>query len=77
LIDLAAAGAAILIITQDLDEAMTLADFIVVMREGELSAARPVRDVTRDEIGMMMTHKGAEHGTGASKAGLSPAGASA
>ena len=65
LIDLAAAGAAILIITQDLDEALTLADFIVVMREGELSAARPVRDVTRDQVGMMMTHRESSHDEGA------------
>lgn len=64
LIDLAAAGAAILVITQDLDEALTLADFIVVMREGELSAARPVREVTRDQVGMMMTHRDAPHGEG-------------
>lgn len=61
LIDLAAAGAAILVITQDLDEALTLADFIVVMREGELSAARPVREVTREQVGMMMTHREAAH----------------
>lgn len=65
LIDLAAAGAAILVITQDLDEALTLADFIVVMREGELSAARPVREVTRDQIGMLMTHREAAHDEGA------------
>lgn len=61
LIDLAAEGAAVLVITQDLDEALTLADFIVVMREGELSAALPVREVTRDEIGMLMTHRETAH----------------
>ena len=66
LIDLAATGTAILIITQDLDEALSLADFIVVMREGELSAARPVREVTRDEIGMMMTHSASGHSAGIS-----------
>lgn len=57
LIDLAAKGAAVLVITQDLDEALELADFIVVMCEGSLSAARPVREVTRDEIGLLMTHR--------------------
>ena len=36
LIDLAAQGAAILVITQDLDEAFELGDRIAVMREAEL-----------------------------------------
>jgi len=55
LMDLAANGAAVLVITQDLDEALSLADSIVVMRKGHLSAARPTRAVTRAEIGLMMT----------------------
>ena len=57
LIDLAAAGAAVLVITQDLDEAMSLADHIVVMCEGALSAPQRVQDVTRDQIGLLMTHR--------------------
>ncbi len=59
LIDLAAGGAAVLVITQDLDEALALADFIVVMRAGELSPALPVREVTRNQIGLLMTQRGA------------------
>jgi general nucleoside transport system ATP-binding protein len=63
LIDLAAKGAAVLIITQDLDEALEVADFIVVMCEGVLSPAQAVHEVTRDEIGMLMTHRGASQGS--------------
>lgn len=63
LIDLAAQGTAVLVITQDLDEALALADFIVVMREGELSPAQRVHDVTREQIGILMTHR--DHGEGA------------
>lgn len=55
LMDLAANGAAVLVITQDLDEALSIADSIVVMRKGHLSAARPIRTVTRAEVGLMMT----------------------
>lgn len=61
LIDLAATGAAVLVITQDLDEAMEIAHVIVVMREGELSPPQPVGAVTREDIGLLMTHK---HGGG-------------
>ena len=55
LMDLAANGAAVLVITQDLDEALSLADSIVVMRKGRLSAPLPTRATTRAEIGLLMT----------------------
>jgi general nucleoside transport system ATP-binding protein len=55
LIDLAAKGAAVLVITQDLDEALSLADGIVVMREGKLSEMLPTNRVTRASIGLLMT----------------------
>jgi general nucleoside transport system ATP-binding protein len=56
LLDLAAQGTAVLVITQDLDEAFALADVIVVMREGVMAPAERVGDVTRERIGMLMTH---------------------
>jgi simple sugar transport system ATP-binding protein len=57
LIDLAASGVGVLVITQDLDEALSLADRIVVMRSGRLSAPVPAREARRDQIGLMMTDR--------------------
>ncbi|MCZ8187808.1 MAG: ABC transporter ATP-binding protein [Beijerinckiaceae bacterium] len=54
LLDLAASGAAVLVISQDLDEAMAMADRIAVMHGGHLSAARPVPALSRAEIGLLM-----------------------
>ncbi len=67
LIDLAAGGAAVLVITQDLDEALDLADVVVVMREGELSPPLPVASVTREQIGLLMTQRGAATDAGAER----------
>ena len=52
---LAASGAAVLVISQDLDEAMAMADRLAVMHGGHLSAARPVSALSRAEIGLLMT----------------------
>jgi simple sugar transport system ATP-binding protein len=54
LIDLAAQGSAVLVISQDLDEIFAICDSIAVMSEGRLSAARPVSEVTTGEIGLLM-----------------------
>jgi general nucleoside transport system ATP-binding protein len=54
LLDLAEAGAAVLIISQDLDEILSLSDRIAVIHHGALSSARPVHDVTAEEIGLLM-----------------------
>jgi general nucleoside transport system ATP-binding protein len=54
LIDLAAQGSAVLIISQDLDEIFAICDRIAVISEGHLSEARPVSDVTIGEIGILM-----------------------
>lgn len=61
LIDLAAGGAAVLVISQDLDEAMAMADRLAVMHGGHLTPARPVAELTRAEIGLLMT-QGAKTG---------------
>lgn len=55
LLDLAGQGLAILVITQDLDEAFELADRIAVMRIGQLSPPLKPADTTRTAIGLMMT----------------------
>ncbi len=60
LIDLAASGAAVIAISQDLDEIFAIADRIAVISEGKLSDASPVDDVTIEEIGLLMggIHRG-------------------
>jgi simple sugar transport system ATP-binding protein len=54
LLDLAAAGAAIIVISQDLDELMEIADKFAALNEGRLTAPRPTKGLTIDQIGMMM-----------------------
>jgi ABC-type uncharacterized transport system ATPase subunit len=54
LMDLAAKGAAVVVISQDLDELMEISDNFAALNEGRLSAVRPVQGLTVDEIGLMM-----------------------
>ena len=61
LLNLAEQGAAVVVISQDLDEIMAIADRIAVIAAGRLSTARPVGEVTVEEIGLMM---GGTHGMG-------------
>ena len=48
------AGAAVLLISDDLDEVMTLGDRVAVMHAGHLSEARPAAAWTREAIGLAM-----------------------
>ena len=66
LIDLAAKGSAIIVISQDLDELLALCDTLSVINLGHLSKARPVSEVTVQELGLMM---GGNHGASASVTG--------
>ena len=59
LLDLAAGGCAVICISQDLDELMEIADNFAALNEGRLSAPRPTKGLTVDEIGLMM---GGAHG---------------
>ena len=59
LLDLAAEGAAVLVISQDLDEILTLADLVAVIAAGRLSEVAPVAQMTAERIGLLM---GASHG---------------
>ena len=61
LVDLAAAGSAIVVISQDLDELLALCDTLAVINMGRLSEARPVGDFSVEEIGLLM---GGVHGQG-------------
>ena len=47
-------GAAVLLISDDLDEVLALGDRVAVMHGGHLSEARPVEDWTREAIGLAM-----------------------
>jgi simple sugar transport system ATP-binding protein len=59
LVDLAARGCAILVISQDLDELLELCDCLVVMNLGSLSRVLKVGEVSIEEIGLLM---GGVHG---------------
>jgi general nucleoside transport system ATP-binding protein len=59
LVDLAARGSAIVIISQDLDELMAISDTMAVMNEGRLSRTLSVGEASVDEIGLLM---GGVHG---------------
>ena len=54
LLDACSQGAAVLLITEDLDEIFAVADRIAVIHAGRLTAARPVADWTLAAIGLAM-----------------------
>lgn len=54
LLELRDQGAAILVISQDLDELFTIADRIAVMSHGRLSASSPVAETTVEQVGLLM-----------------------
>lgn len=62
LADLAEKGAAILLVSQDLDELLQISDRIAVINGGRLSKAMEVAEVSIDELGLLM---GGVHGTDA------------
>jgi general nucleoside transport system ATP-binding protein len=54
IIALAAAGAAVVIISQDLDEIFLLSDRIAVIAAGRLSEPIPAREASLERIGLLM-----------------------
>jgi simple sugar transport system ATP-binding protein len=54
LLDLATAGAAVLVTSQDLDELAEIADRIAVMFHGRLSAPLATSEATREKLGLLM-----------------------
>jgi len=54
LLDLAAKGTALVVISQDLDELLEVSDRFGALNEGRLSDIRPVAGLSVDEIGLMM-----------------------
>jgi simple sugar transport system ATP-binding protein len=51
---LAAAGAAVVVMSQDMDELLALCDQLAVLQAGTLSAARPVAACRAEDIGLLM-----------------------
>jgi simple sugar transport system ATP-binding protein len=60
LLSLAQSGAAVLIVSQDLDELFAVAHRIAVIAGGRLSPAMPAGQLTAHEIGLRMGHHAAE-----------------
>jgi simple sugar transport system ATP-binding protein len=54
LLDLAATGSAVIVISQDLDELMEISDNFSALYEGRLTQSCPVQGLTMDKIGLMM-----------------------
>jgi general nucleoside transport system ATP-binding protein len=69
LIDLAARGAAVLVISQDLDELEEIADRIAVIFHGHLSEAVDAAKATRETLGLLMGGSTAAAGTADAVAG--------
>src|SRR6201998_3540026 len=70
LLDLAAAGAAVLVTSQDLDELAEITDRIAVMFHGRLSEPMATADANREKLGLLMggsslEQKEATHAVGA------------
>jgi ABC-type uncharacterized transport system ATPase subunit len=59
IIDRAADGAAVVVISQDLDELLEIADNFAALNGGAMTVPRPTQGLTIDEIGLMM---GGAHG---------------
>jgi simple sugar transport system ATP-binding protein len=54
LLDLRTAGAAILVVSEELDELLEIADRIAVIANGRLTPPKRTKDTNRDEIGVAM-----------------------
>ena len=66
LVDLAKAGSAVIVISQDLDEIFEIATTIAVISDGRLSAPYPAGELTLEQIGLLMggihdSHSGEGH----------------
>jgi simple sugar transport system ATP-binding protein len=61
LVDLARAGSAVLVISQDLDEIFEIADRVAVLSNGRLSPLYPAESMTADQVGLLMGGVHHEH----------------
>jgi simple sugar transport system ATP-binding protein len=60
LLEVRGRGAGIVLISEDLDELLSLSDRIAVITRGHLSPAEPVEDLTLERLGLMMAGHSAE-----------------
>jgi simple sugar transport system ATP-binding protein len=60
LLDLRRAGGAVLLISEDLDEILSLADRVVVMYRGRLSPPMARAGISIERLGLMMAGHGAD-----------------
>jgi len=67
LVDLAKAGAAIVTISQDLDEIFEISDRVAVISRGELSPPCPADEISLEEIGLLMAGKAERQSPAASR----------
>jgi len=61
LMDLTEAGAAVIIISQDLDELLEVSDRMAVLNEGHLTKPEETAELSMEDIGLMMGGMEAEH----------------
>ena len=54
LIDLRDSGVAVLVVSEELDELIEICDRLAVITQGRLSPAKPVRETSAEEIGLLM-----------------------
>jgi len=54
LVDLSRAGAAVIAISEDLDELMEISDRVVVMSGGMISESFPIKEARKERIGELM-----------------------
>jgi ABC-type uncharacterized transport system ATPase subunit len=61
LVDLAKAGSAVLVISQDLDEIFEVATHVAVIHDGRLSKVYPAAALDREKIGLLMGGMDTQH----------------
>ncbi|MFL5709698.1 MAG: heme ABC transporter ATP-binding protein, partial [Chloroflexota bacterium] len=66
-----AAGVAIVLISEELDEILTLSDRIVVMFEGRIAGSFAAADADIEQIGLLMTGGGSDRDQVAAETGAS------
>ena len=62
MLDLAANGSAVIMISQDLEEVFAIANKIAVLHDGRLSDVMPADQVTAEQIGLLMGGDDARRG---------------
>jgi simple sugar transport system ATP-binding protein len=72
LIDLRAAGCAVLVISEELDELFEICDRIAVIAQGVLSPALPLAATSAEAIGLLMAGAGRAGGTASPAASAAP-----